>query len=67
MAIIQKNAANLRLSKGQFIQTVGVSLLGLHHRVSFLGQQLTEGSDELQVRCGRHIVVPSQLRLESEI
>ena len=53
------NATHLRLGKGQFIQTVGVPLLSLHHSVSFLGQKLAEGSDELKVGGGRHVVVPS--------
>lgn len=54
----------LRLSEGQFVQAVGVPLLGLHDHVSLLGEQLTERSDQLQVGGGCHVVMATQLRKE---
>lgn len=55
---------NLRLCKGQLIQAVGVSLLGPHDHVSVLGEEESEGCNELQVGGGGHVVVAAQLRQE---
>ena len=57
----------LRLSEGQLVKTVGVPPLGHHDRVSFLGEELTKGSNQFQVGGGGDIVMPTQLRQEPSV